>query len=99
MVTRNSTPSSTASSMTCVPCHSAGLPARPGLRIRVVHRVVARVPGLPEAGCGQVPVRADLAGHLAEVVAEVLDRRPAPEPVAVVNAVDDEARLEHQGVR
>src|SRR5215472_5175139 len=62
-------------------------------------RVVARRPRLAQAGSGQLPVRADLPGHLAQVAAQVLDRGPAPEPVAVVHAVDDQARLEHQRVR
>jgi hypothetical protein len=56
----------------------------------VERREVAGVPCLAEAGCAQVPVRADLAGHGAQVTAEVLDRRAAPEPVAVVDAVDDQ---------
>ena len=62
-------------------------------------REVARVPGLAESRGAQVPVGADLARHGAQVVPEVDDRRAAPEPVAVVDAVDHEARLEHERVR
>ena len=38
--------------------------------VRVELRLVTGVPALAEAGCGQVPVRADLAGHLAQVAAQ-----------------------------
>src|SRR6476646_2518932 len=70
-----------------------------GWLVRVVHRVVAGLPVLAEAGRAQVRVRADLAGHLAKVAAKVLERGPAPEPVAVVDAEDDQSRLEHERVR
>src|SRR5262249_40211802 len=60
---------------------------------------VARVPCLAESGRAQVPVRTDLPRHLAQVASEVFDRRAAPEPVAVVDDVDDEPRLEHERVR
>jgi hypothetical protein len=65
----------------------------------VERREVAGVPDLMEAGGAQVPVPAELACHGAQVLAEVLGRRAAPEPVAVVDAVDDQPRPEHQGVR
>src|SRR6478736_7707881 len=70
-----------------------------GWLVRVVHRVVAGLPVLAEAGRVQVPVRADLAGHLAKVAAKVLERGPAPEPVAVADAEDDQTRLEHERVQ
>ena len=50
-------------------------------------------------GVAQIPVGADLARHGPQVVPEVDDRRPAPEPIAVIDAVDDESRLEHERVR
>ena len=62
-------------------------------------RPVARVPGLAEPRRAQVPVRADLARRRTQVAPEVVDRRATPEPVAVVDAVDDEPRLEHERVR
>src|ERR1700722_3249567 len=67
--------------------------------VRVMPRVVAGLPVFSQARRVQVPVRADLPGRLAQVTPQVLERRPAPEPVAVVDAVDDQARPEHQGVR
>src|SRR3954452_21646618 len=65
----------------------------------VERRDVAGVPGLAQPGGAQVPIRADLAGDRAQVVPEVDDRGAAPEPVAVVDAVDDEPGLEHERVR
>ena len=38
------------------------------------------------------------ARHRSQVVPEVNDRGPAPEPVAVIDAVDNETRLEHECV-
>src|SRR5215211_7251496 len=52
-------------------------------------RPVARVPGLAEAVHAEVPVGADLGADRAQVVPEVEDRGAPPEPVAVVDAVDD----------
>src|SRR5271154_4305441 len=62
-------------------------------------RQVARVPSLAESRSLQVPVGADLARHGPQVVPEVDDRRAAPEPIAVIDAVDDESRLEHECMR
>src|SRR5215213_1343327 len=62
-------------------------------------REVARVPRLAQPGGAEVPVRADLARDVAQVVPEVDGRGAAPEPVAVVDAVDHEPRLEHERVR
>ena len=41
----------------------------------------------------------DLAARVSEVVPQFADRRPAPEPVSVVDAVNDQSRLEYQRVR
>src|SRR5829696_5208859 len=62
-------------------------------------RVVARGPGFAEPRRAQIPVRADLARRRAQVTPQVVDRRASPEPVAVVDAVHDQARLEHERVR
>src|SRR6266508_6603269 len=59
-------------------------------------RVVTRGPGLAEPRRAQIPVRADLAGRRAQVTPEVVDRRATPEPVTVVDAVNDQSRLEHE---
>src|SRR5581483_4359862 len=58
-------------------------------------REVARIPSLAQARGCQVPVGADLARHVTEVVPEVHERRASPEPVAVVNLVDHQPGLEH----
>ena len=50
-------------------------------------------------GCTQVPVGTDFARHRAQIVPKIDDRRTPPEPVAVIDAVDHEARLEHERVR
>src|SRR5215216_6090855 len=60
---------------------------------------VLAVPCFPQPGRAQVPIRTDLARHGSQVLMEILDRRPAPKPIAVVEAVNDESRLEHERVR
>src|SRR5215217_8717629 len=62
-------------------------------------RPVARVPGIAQSGGAEVPVGADLGGDRPQVVPEVRERGTSPEPIAVVDLVDDESRLEHEGVR
>src|SRR3954447_20883560 len=62
-------------------------------------RPITSVPCLAETRSAQIPVRADLARCRTQVTPQVVDRRATPEPVAVVDAVDDEPRLEHQRVR
>src|SRR5215213_10603095 len=88
-----------AAQMTRAPA-SGGARARCGPPVPAMEgRAVARVPGLAEAAHAEVPVGADLGADRAQVVAEVDERRAPPEPVAVVDAVDDEPRLEHERVR
>jgi hypothetical protein len=70
-----------------------------GLLGRVVHRPVPGVPVLSEARRAEVPVRADFACCLAQITTQVVNGRATPVPVAVVDSVDDEARLEHERVR
>ena len=62
-------------------------------------RFVAGVPGFAESRSFQIPVRADLAGHGPQITPEVVDRGPPPKPIAVIDAVDDESRLEHERMR
>src|SRR5215211_502444 len=78
--------------------HRAGYLVGP-LAPAVKGRVVAGIPALAEAGSAQIPVGADLARHGTQVVPEVDERRTTPKPVAVVDRVDDEPRLEHERVR
>src|SRR5215831_1612920 len=61
-------------------------------------RKVACVPRLSESGFAQVPVRADLGCHGAQVVPKVHDGRATPEPVAVINAVDHEPGLKYESM-
>jgi len=62
-------------------------------------RKVARVPGLAEPGRAQVPIWSDLTRCVPQVVPEVVQRRSPPVPVAVVQAVNDQAGLQHECVR
>ena len=59
-----------------------------------------RPPAKPRAIPGaQIPIGSDLARYGSQVLAELLDRGPPPEPVAVVDAVNDQARLQDECVR
>ena len=62
-------------------------------------REIACIPCLAEARDAQIPVRGDFARNGAQIVPKIDDRRTAPEPVAVIDAADHEARLEHERVR
>src|ERR1700740_2339123 len=62
-------------------------------------REVTRLPCLAESRSTQIPVWADFSRHGAQIVPKIDDRRTAPEPIAVVDAVDHEARLEHERMR
>src|SRR3954468_2654173 len=61
--------------------------------------LVALRPGRSLLGAADVPVGTAAPQHRAEVEAQLLHRRPTEEPVAVVNFVDAQAWLEHDGVR
>src|SRR5918997_5549055 len=73
--------------------------ARVEVLVVVEARAVTRLPRLAEPRRLGVPVRTNLPGDGAQVTPEILGRRPAPVPVAVVDAVDDEPGLEHERVR
>src|SRR4051794_32249777 len=76
--------------------------ARAARRRRLVPTVkggaVPRVPALAQPWRGEVPVGAYLARHRAQVLTQVLEGGTPPEPVAVVDAVDDQAGLENERV-
>src|ERR1700760_4551503 len=61
-------------------------------------RVVACLPGFAQTGLAEIPVRADLAGDGPQIVPEISEGGTSPEPIAVVDAVDDQSRLEHESV-
>src|SRR5947209_10651455 len=86
-------PSSMRNSRCISRCHTSLL--IPSMKTRPV----ACIPCLAESGGTQIPVWANLASHGAQVVPEVDDRWTTPEPVAVVDAVDHETRLENERVR
>src|SRR5499433_204276 len=62
-------------------------------------REVAPVPRLAQPRRAQVPIRADLTRRCTQVLPQIVDRRPTPVPVAVIDAVNDQSRLEHERVR
>ena len=62
-------------------------------------RQLARIPSFAQSRSLEIPVRTDLARHGPQVMPEVDDGRPPPEPIAVIDAVNDESRFEHQSVR
>src|SRR5277367_1431048 len=62
-------------------------------------REVTRIPCLAESRSTQIPVGADFAGHGAQIVPKIDDRWTPPEPVTVIDAVNHQARLEHERMR
>src|SRR5947208_1424124 len=66
-----------------------------GLAIWIKQLLAALLPGGFEAGRRDVPVRTTFPTHDAQVLTEILNRRPSKEPVAVVDIVNDTAGLQH----
>src|SRR5690242_8546576 len=66
--------------------------------VGVVQGFVA-LPALTHGWSGEIPVGAAFARDVAQVLPEVGGGGAAPEPVPVVDFVDDEARLQDEGVR
>src|SRR5580700_2917279 len=62
-------------------------------------REVTRIPCLAESRRAQIPVWADFARHGTQIMPKIDDRGTAPEPVAVIDAVNHEAGLEHERMR
>ena len=58
----------------------------------VEFRVVPGSPGLAKAWRIKVPVGTNFGRRRTEVTPEVVDRWPTPEPVTVVDAVDEQPR-------
>src|SRR2546423_13995745 len=57
------------------------------------------LPVLAQPWCREVPIRAYLARDLAEIITKVFGRRPTPEPVAIIDFVNDQPRLKHERMR
>src|SRR5262245_18188218 len=62
-------------------------------------REVAPVPRLAQLRRAQVPIRRDLTRRCTQILPKIVDRRPTPVPVAVIDAVNDQSPLEHECVR
>src|SRR4029453_16673978 len=78
--------------LSCEPSRTPPVPA-------VERGAVAGIPGLAKSRCAEIPIWPNLARDGPQVLAEFLNRGPAPEPIPVVDAVDDESRLEHESER
>jgi hypothetical protein len=70
-----------------------------GLAVRIEKFLAALLPRRFEFGGCDVPVRPAFLGNGTQVLAEIFESGPAPEPVAVVDLIDDETGLEdnHMG--
>src|SRR5277367_4369242 len=62
-------------------------------------REVTRIPCLAESRSTQIPVWADFTRGGAQIVPKIDDRWTPPEPVAVIDGVNHEARLENERMR
>src|SRR5712692_7246329 len=69
------------------------------LAVRIEARLVALRPGCLQLRLAEVPVGPAALQDGAQVVAQLFDGGPAEEPVAHVDLVDAQARLEHERVR
>src|SRR3954467_12583228 len=67
--------------------------------VRIEAGLVALRPGSSLLGATDVPIGTAALQHGAQVEAQLLRRRPAEEPVPLVDLVDSQPGLEHQGVR
>src|SRR5580658_2099657 len=62
-------------------------------------REITGVPCGAQFRAARVTVWPDFAGHGAQVVPKIDDRRTPPEPIAVVDAVDHKTGFEHERMR
>ena len=69
-----------------------------GLAIGVEKFFATLLPGRSQFGRRDVPVRPALSGNSMQVLAEIFDSRPAEEPVAVVDFMNDKTGLEDNHV-
>jgi|SRR5579863_10023871 len=61
-------------------------------------RKVAGVPSLAESGGLQIPIGTYLARHRPEVVPKIGGGGASPEPITVIDTVNDEPRFEYERV-
>jgi len=69
------------------------------LAVWVEQFLAAFLPRTFHFGRGNVPIRPAFPGDSAQVLTQVLHRRPSKEPVPTVDLVDDEIRLKNNNVR
>src|SRR5690348_1213011 len=72
-----------------------------GLRfsVRIEVRLVSSGPGSALLRALDVPIGTATPKHCAQVESKLFHRGPAEEPISIVDLVNTQARLEHQGVR
>jgi hypothetical protein len=70
-----------------------------GFAVGIEEFFAALLPGDAEFGGGDVPIGAALFGNGAEILAEIFESGAAPEPIAVVDLINDKTGLEdyHMG--
>src|SRR5579872_5281908 len=56
-------------------------------------------PVFAQRGLRDIPIGARLARHLAQIMPEVICTGTAPEPVAVIDAVDEQTGFQDKGMR
>src|SRR3954452_5709592 len=71
----------------------------PGFPIRIEGFALASIPLGAQLGRVDSPIRANPACDRAKVLVQLTRRRPPPVPVAVVDLVDLQTGLQHEGVR
>src|SRR4029077_3413396 len=72
---------------------------RVGFAVGVEQLLAALLPRRLEFRRRDVPVRPAFPGNGTEVLAEILHRRPAEKPIAIVDLVNDETWLKHDHMR
>ena len=70
-----------------------------GLAVWIKQLLATLLPGRFEFGRRDVPVQTAFPRDDAQILTEILDRRPPKEPVTVVDLVNDKAGLQHDDVR
>ena len=70
-----------------------------GFAVRIEKLLTALLPGGLHFRRSDVPVAPAFPGNGAQVLAEILHRGPAPEPIAIVDLVDDKTGLKDDHVR
>src|SRR5580700_3827006 len=66
--------------------------------VRIEELLAALLPRRSEFGRCDIPVRPAFLGNNTKILPEILESRPAPEPIAVVDLINDKTGREHNHV-